>query len=113
MYLGVIGQSHVVHSAYLFILPIEEQAGLEPVVVAEINGANFSQLNMVCGRHSTSEGFRMLHSLILGDALFLLDRGGKREGKKKKKKGERSHHGGGGFSWASICLAGCDTGCSC
>jgi hypothetical protein len=33
--------SHVVHGAYLFVLSIDTQAGLEPGVVR--NGAKFSQ----------------------------------------------------------------------
>jgi hypothetical protein len=37
------------------------------------------------GRLSTGLGFRMSQSLILVDALFLLDGGRRREGKKKRR----------------------------
>jgi hypothetical protein len=74
-----------VHDAYLFVLSIDEQAGLEPeaaaVVVAEAvvrSGVKFSQCSVVWG------------GLPLADALFLLD-GGRRKERKKKS------HGGGGF----------------
>jgi hypothetical protein len=54
----------------------------------------------------------MSQSLILVDALFLLDGGRRREGKKKRER-EINHHGGGGFPWGWICFAGCATGHSC
>jgi hypothetical protein len=46
---GWIGEFHVVHGAYLFVLSVDTQAGLEPVAVAAAvrNGTRFSQCIMV------------------------------------------------------------------
>jgi hypothetical protein len=68
----------------LLVLSIDVQAGLEAAATMAMmrNGAEFSQDNVVWG------GFHRLsvqdvETLILVDALFLLD-GGRREGKKRK-----------------------------
>jgi hypothetical protein len=52
---GVVGESHVVCDAHLFILPIHAQAGLKPVVVGR-NGANFSQCSIVWGSFPLAKG---------------------------------------------------------
>jgi hypothetical protein len=42
------GESHMVHDAHLFILPVHMQAGLEPAAAGR-NGANFSQRSVAWG----------------------------------------------------------------
>jgi hypothetical protein len=70
----------------LFVLPIDAQAGLEPVVVVAVvrNGTKFSHV-MWCGKAFHGLGVQDVKSLILVGALFPFD-GGRREGKKKEKK---------------------------
>jgi hypothetical protein len=48
----------MVHGAHLFVLSIDMQAGLEPVMVAAVvrNGAKFSQCNMAWGYFSWVRG---------------------------------------------------------
>jgi hypothetical protein len=46
----------MVHGAYLFILSIDAQAGLEPVAMAKRNGANFSQCNVAWGDFPWARG---------------------------------------------------------
>jgi hypothetical protein len=95
------------------VLSIDMQASLELVVVVaavERNGTKFSQCNMVWQAFHRL-GVHDVESLILVDALFLLDGGRRREGKKKEKK--KNCHGGGWFPQSWTCLAGCAAGCSC
>jgi hypothetical protein len=48
-----------VHSAHMFIMPIDVQAGFELMAVsADINGANFSHCSMVWGHFPQARGSR-------------------------------------------------------
>jgi hypothetical protein len=70
-----IGESHGV--CYSFILSIDTQAGLEPVVVVVL-----TFLSVVwCGEAFHRLGVQDVKSLILVDALSLFDGGRRREGK--------------------------------
>jgi hypothetical protein len=68
------------------------QGSLEPAAAGR-NGTNFSQCSTVWEGFPQARGSGSC-SLILVDVLFLLDGGGKRQGKKI---GERNRHGTGGF----------------
>jgi hypothetical protein len=66
----------------MLVLSIDVQADLEPVVVALLevtavgrNGAKFSQYTVVWRGFQDGLGFQDVKSLILVDALFLLDGG--------------------------------------
>jgi hypothetical protein len=77
------------------VLSIDMQASLELVVVVaavERNGTKFSQCNMVWQAFHRL-GVHDVESLILVDALFLLDGEGEEKERKKKRKRKKSPWG--------------------
>jgi hypothetical protein len=80
---GVVGGFlHGTRCSPVFFLSVDAQAGLEPVV--ERNGCTFLSAAWH-GEAFHGLGFQDVRSLILVDALFLLD-GGRRMKERKKKK---------------------------